>query len=207
MLQKALTASPRPNQAWQHLKPPRSKLLRRQQCIQRPAPTTRRQTKQEAIRYLATRGVSLQRSPPTCARAVFSRLLSPDPFDELSSGSANCVVFNAYSLCIKLAELRSLLHCSDYHVVMITETWLNERIPNMQSLDPYCQYFIVRRDHPRDTTGGGVCAFLRRPNRVAIASPVSPLLELCGFDVYWNRSPIRFIVTYRPMATSKLQAS
>jgi Endonuclease-reverse transcriptase len=80
---------------------------------------------------------------------------------------------------------------------MITETWLNERIPN-SLLDPYCLYFIVRRDHPRDTTGGGVCAFIRRPIRVAIANSVSPHLELCGFNVYWNQSPIRFIVTYRP---------
>lgn len=108
-------------------------------------------------------------------------------------------MLNARSVCNKLNELYCLLYGSDYDIMMITETWLNNRMPDAM-LDPSGRYSVMRHDRPRDTTGGGVCAFVRKPIRtVAIECMASySHLELGGFDIHYNLKSFRQIVVYRP---------
>jgi hypothetical protein len=52
----------------------------------------------------------------------------------------------------------------------------------------------------RQTAGGGVCAFIRKPiilTEVALAKPCVEF-EMCCFDILLNQTAIRFINVYRP---------
>jgi hypothetical protein len=65
-------------------------------------------------------------------------------------------------------------------------------------LNPNDQYTVFRRD--RETVGGGVCAYIRKP---LIATEITSNVrfdefELCCFDVMHCRIVTRFIVVYRP---------
>ena len=110
-----------------------------------------------------------------------------------------CIVFNARSVCNKLLELHYLLYGHDYDVILTTETWLNAKVPN-SILDPDSQYNVVRYDRPRDTTGGGVCAFVRKSLHVVEVdvNAFYPSLEICGFDLHFCNTSFRFINVYRP---------
>ena len=80
----------------------------------------------------------------------------------------NCVLLNARSVCNKLPALYQLLYSDSYDTILITETWLKALLPD-SILDPYGQYTIVRCN--RQTVGGRVCAFIRKPLTVAEISP------------------------------------
>lgn len=120
-------------------------------------------------------------------------------FAKSAIGSARntlkCVVLNAGSVCNKPNEVYCLLYGSGYDIIMITETWLNNRMPDAM-LDPSGRYSVMRYDRPRDTRGGGVCAFVRKPvHTVAIECNASySHLELCGVDIHYNQKSFRLIV-------------
>ena len=96
-------------------------------------------------------------------------------------------------------KLRELYNSFDYDIIMITETWLNKCFSD-SILDPRHLYTVIRYDRPRDTAGGGVCAFVHKSVRVAAVdcNHLFAHLEICSFDVYVSRCPIRFITVYRP---------
>jgi Reverse transcriptase (RNA-dependent DNA polymerase)/Endonuclease-reverse transcriptase len=102
-------------------------------------------------------------------------------------------------VCNKLPELYHLLYGDSNDIVIITESWLNSRIPN-SLIEPDCLYTIVRCDRSSDRIGGGVCAFVRKPlSVVEIAlDPQYVNLELCCFDVHCFGAKLRFINIYRP---------
>lgn len=58
----------------------------------------------------------------------------------------------------KLDELKASIQNTNAHVILITETWLTDQIPD--SLVAMPDYYLFRKD--RGTNGGGVCIFIKR---------------------------------------------
>ena len=76
-------------------------------------------------------------------------------------GKLNIKYFNARSLRSKLCNLHDLLYSCNFHVLCITETWLDDSIPN-GLLDPKGLFTIYRFDRPSENLGGGVCVLINR---------------------------------------------
>lgn len=114
-------------------------------------------------------------------------------------------MFNARSICNKLVELHNVLYNENFHIVLITETWLNNNVPD-SLLDPRGEFYVFRRD--RDAhRGGGVCMMVNRKlGAVNILIPNSYFdAELLCVDVLYNSAKCRVIVVYR--STNSLQQS
>ncbi len=58
------------------------------------------------------------------------RVLFVKPAIGSARKTLKCVVLNARSVCNKLNELYYLIYGSDYDIIMITETRLNNRMPD-----------------------------------------------------------------------------
>jgi len=109
-----------------------------------------------------------------------------------------CYLINARSLLNKLPELRHYLCVIKPDVLLITETWLHHSISS-GLLDPDSEYYVLRRDRGHNR-GGGVCAFVSRAFNVAQIDIDNLFnnIELLSFDLFSERSRLRFFVVYRP---------
>ena len=84
---------------------------------------------------------------------------------DLSQGLLHCIMFNARSLKNKLPDFYEIICNNSYNCIFITETWLNDNLPN-SLLDPE-NMFNVYRDDRIDRIGGGVCCLIAKNFRVA----------------------------------------
>ena len=104
--------------------------------------------------------------------------------------------FNTRSLLPKLSELRTLISDAKPAAVAISETWLDESVPdneiNIQG------YTVLRRD--RNRNGGGVCNYVH--NDIAFNNQLdlqSDHLENLWLEILLPKTkPIFFGVYYRP---------
>jgi len=103
-----------------------------------------------------------------------------------------CVKFNARSVCNTLPDMYHLLYSEQYGVILITETWLSDNIPN-SLIEPSNLYTVMRRDRP-GSPHGGVCAFIRKPFSVTevVLDSVYSNVELNCFDVHYCDCSVRF---------------
>ena len=128
-----------------------------------------------------------------------------DPnFQPAPSSDSTFVLFNARSICNKLNELNVLINSVKPSFVAITETWLNNTVPD-SLLDQSNLYSVFRHDRP--SRGGAVCLLISNLFR-CIQIPVE--LDLIGVeivcvDIYCKHELIRIIVCYR--STSLARAS
>jgi Reverse transcriptase (RNA-dependent DNA polymerase)/Endonuclease-reverse transcriptase len=111
-----------------------------------------------------------------------------------------CIHFNARSINNKLASLYDLLNGSGnetYEVIFVTESWLDNSIPN-SLLTNGNRYNVIRKDRP--TRGGGVCLFVRESIQcVFIPLPVIYQdFELICVDIIIASCKQRFICVYCP---------
>ena len=121
----------------------------------------------------------------------------------------NLSLFNARSICNKLPELHNLLYHESRHVILITETWLNDNIPH-GLIDPDGKFHIFRRDR-KERRGGGVCVLIRRDQN-AYNVPVSdsyPDAELLCVDIEYCNAwlcsiDLLTLLSSRKCALSKL---
>jgi len=96
-----------------------------------------------------------------------------------------------------LPELHHALYFENLHVVAITETWLNSKIPD-GLLDPNNKYHIFRCDR-NERRGGGVCVLVNR-DLGAINVSVSDAytdVELLCIDIIGHNFKCRVITVYR----------
>ena len=116
---------------------------------------------------------------------------------DLTQGLLHCIMFNARSLKNKLADFYEIIYNNSYNCIFITETWLNDNLPN-SLLDPESM-FNVYRDDRLDRTGGGVCCLIAKHFRVAQMSVDKACnSNVVAFDLLVDYTSYRFIVTYRP---------
>ena len=87
------------------------------------------------------------------------------------------------------------MYASGIDLVLITETWLQEFMPN-GFLDPEKQFTIYRQDRPTCRTGGGVCALVSKRIKT-VPVEVNTCSELVAFDAIMCGQKTRFIVAYR----------
>ena len=71
-----------------------------------------------------------------------------------------CLVFNARSICANLTDFYHVLNSGEFDIILVTETWLKEAIPN-SLVDPSHKYNVLRYDRP-SSPGGGVCIVLKK---------------------------------------------
>jgi len=92
-----------------------------------------------------------------------------------------------------------------FDVILLTETWLCNDIPNSM-LDPFCKYSIFCCD--RHTTGaeserrggGGVCILVAKPIQCVMVVDTHskyPSHELCCVDLIDKTQKYRLFVVYR----------
>jgi hypothetical protein len=106
-------------------------------------------------------------------------------------------LFNARSLVNKLTELNDLLCGNKYDIILVTETWLNDTIPDSFVCTHCYDIFRADRDNKR---GGGVAVLFRKNLHLTLAKlPESFVLpETIVFDLnIKNEEKIRFILCYR----------
>ena len=115
----------------------------------------------------------------------------------------NLSLFSARSICNKLPELHSLLYHESRHVILITETWLNDNIPN-RLLDPQFHIFWCDR---KEWCNGGICVLIPRDLPVnAHNVPVSdsyPDAELLCVDITYRNAKCCMVVLYRSTDTTQ----
>jgi hypothetical protein len=86
----------------------------------------------------------------------------------------------------KLTELYSLLDGSlyntDFDIIFVCETWLNEIDSDGLLLYNNLQFTVLRHDRPSHTRGGGVCIFVRNRfnfSRVSLPAAYEHLEVIC----------------------------
>jgi len=94
-------------------------------------------------------------------------------------------------------DLYHLLCSERYDVILITETWLSDRIPN-SLIAPSNLYTVMRRNR-QGSPRGGVCAFITKPFCVTevVLDGVYSSVELNCFDVHYCDCSVRFFNVYR----------
>ena len=111
---------------------------------------------------------------------------------------------NVRSLKNKLSELRHLLYSVNPMIVLITESWLDESVPD-NLLDPENMYHIYRCDRV-GRSGGGTCAFISRALKCKhvvlnqnMASRLSDIdCDLICFKIIVKLVSYNFILLYLP---------
>ena len=93
------------------------------------------------------------------------------------------VSFNARSICNKLNEFNAFIDTVKPQYVAITETWLNDSVPD-SFIDQRNQYSIFRRDRPtgngNPSRGGGVCLMVSNHFRCLQTEVV---IDVVGVDI------------------------
>jgi len=74
-------------------------------------------------------------------------------------GIHQCFMFNSRSLKNKLNDLHHMLHCDRPSIVCVTETWLNDSVPDHLLTDNLC-YTVTRKDRLNNVSHGGGVAIL-----------------------------------------------
>lgn len=130
---------------------------------------------------------------------------STDRVSTVGGGVYQCILFNSRSIKNKLNDLHQLLHCSKPAIVCITETWLNDSVPN-QLLTDNSGYNIIRKDRVNNVSHGGGVAILYNAQFTALSIDIPSQfnhVELCAVDIYFDSmKPLRVFTCYRPPATS-----
>ena len=111
---------------------------------------------------------------------------------------------NVRSLKNKLGELHHLLYSVNPMIVLITESWLDDTVPD-NLLDPENMYHIYRCDRV-GRSGGGTCAFISRALKCKpvvlnqnLASRLSDIdCELICFKIIVKLVSYNFIILYLP---------
>ncbi|KAK6050706.1 endonuclease/exonuclease/phosphatase family protein [Cooperia oncophora] len=111
-----------------------------------------------------------------------------------------CFLFNSRSLVNKLSLLHAFVAINDPDLLLVTETWLDERTSDTEVLGGL-NYKLIRSDRGCQR-GGGVCCLVRDDLRLQV-SPNRH--KQSSFDVLWfditsefSTEPLRLAVVYRP---------
>ena len=116
--------------------------------------------------------------------------------------------FNARSICNKLNEFNAFIDSVKPNYVAITETWLNDSVPD-SLIDPRNQYSIFRRDRPtgngNPSRGGGVCLMVSNQFRCLQTEVVIDVVgvDVVCVDMFCKSETIRMIVCYRSTLLSR----
>ena len=126
----------------------------------------------------------------------------PIPQPSRTGSLLKCYYFNARSLKNKLAELHLLLHEQTYDVISVSETWLDESIPDSLLLDGSC-YSVFRCDRRYNHVGGGTCIFVKsylhvKPVKVSSSAIADFNMETVCLDILSPVVKYRLIVCYIP---------
>ena len=92
---------------------------------------------------------------------------------------------------------------TDFDLIFVTETWLNDTITNNIVLNGSNKYSILRSDR-LISKGGGVCAIYKSEYKCLLVDMPAKFanLEMLCFDMYYNNCKHRYIVVYRPPSAS-----
>ena len=115
----------------------------------------------------------------------------------------SCLLFNAQSVKNKLNELHHLIHTSKYDIICVTETWLNDTVPDNIITDT-SKYSVHRTDR-KMSRGGGVMIITHNhlPVNSVKIPPNFDHLELCAVDIVLPGSPVRLFTCYRPPSSNR----
>ena len=110
---------------------------------------------------------------------------------------------NARSVFCKMDELRVSRNAFDVDVTIITETWLQDTIPDDMLHMKNCDFFRCDRKLRR---GGGVCTWINQrfcPKRLMCISEIPSCIELLFVRLYCIQFSIILCVLYIPPGLSK----
>ena len=103
-------------------------------------------------------------------------------------------MFNARSVCNKLAELNHLILSETFDIVFIVESWLSPSIPDSLLVNG-APYNVFRKDR-LSSHGGGLCILAKRNLKIVIKNSVSPdilMIQCISHLINFN-----FVLCYRP---------
>ena len=98
-------------------------------------------------------------------------------------------MFNARSICNKLAELNHLILSETFDIVFIVESWLSPSIPDSLLVNG-APYNVFRKDR-LSSHGGGLCILAKRNLKIVIKWTESNNLKL-------NGNKTKELIVYRP---------
>ena len=146
------------------------------------------------VEYLLLCG-DVQANPGPCRNSTGR------PYSDNHRTSKNilrCMSLNARSICNKLNEFHDLVKMKNVDVVVVTETWLHQRILDTEILDS--NYILFRRDRPQLQRGGGVMICVKsdfisvRRRDLENETVEAVVCELSGI----NNSKLIIAAFYRP---------
>jgi len=116
-----------------------------------------------------------------------------------------CYMTNVRSISNRLGEFQFFLDAYVSDVVVLTETWQTNDIPN--PLFAKCELYDVF-SHDRTPRGGGVCVLIKKQPGISIKfvelADAAQDLEMVAFDIIQSDTalPLRLIAVYRPPSCS-----
>ena len=127
----------------------------------------------------------------------------PDPINSNKCKLLKFFYSNCRSICNKLPDLNILLSSLEYDVLIFSETWLNQNVPNSLLLNN-CDYSIHRADR-LTKVGGGVCVIYKKFLKTCIIPVDIDLgddIQMLCIDFLGSPVKYRLIVCYVPPSVS-----
>jgi len=103
-------------------------------------------------------------------------------------------MFNARSICNKLAELNHLILSETFDIVFIVESWLSPSIPDSLLVNG-APYNVFRKDR-LSSHGGGLCILAKRNLKIVIKDSISP--DILMIHCISHLINFNFVLCYRP---------
>ena len=103
-------------------------------------------------------------------------------------------MFNARSICHKLAELSHLILSEIFDIVFIVESWLSPSIPDSLLVNG-APYNVFRKDR-LSSHGGGLCILAKRNLKIVLKNTISP--DILMIHCISHLINFNFVLCYRP---------
>ena len=114
-----------------------------------------------------------------------------------STNFAKIYFCNARSVCNKLPTLSAIVNSHLYDILIFTETWLNDAIPNAMLLNNN-YYNLYRHDRVTKSHGGGILIYINL-NYISYNLFVSNNNDMEVYSIKLN--DFIFIFIYRPQSS------
>ena len=120
-----------------------------------------------------------------------------------------CLLLNVRNLCNKLIDFQDLLSTERLDIAAVTETWLNNSIPDSLIVDGNSNFSIFRKDRLTHV-GGEVCLVTNNKTVITLPVPVPDIfsdLEIIAIDILNSTPPTSVITCYSLPLTASSQAN
>ena len=103
---------------------------------------------------------------------------------------------------VKIPLIEAISSVHKFDIIALSETYLNDTIPNNEIETEGYSSDIFRSDHPTNTKRGGVCLYYKNTLPIKLRSDLHILDESIVVELTLSRKKLFFVVIYRSPSQS-----